>query len=71
MTTTPHSLPVLEPCFIGSSGAVYTYAWLASEIAEKCPWLAGRHIREQLAGLGLIDEFDGGESPYPLPYSFC
>lgn len=56
--------------FRGKSGNLYYYGWLSDEIDDRFPQLRGKHIREQVEALGLLDEFDGGESPCSLPYSF-
>lgn len=54
--------------FIGASGKRYLY----TEIAElvRGTKLRKKHIINQLRGLGLIEEFYGGTSPYSLPFSF-
>jgi hypothetical protein len=56
--------------FRGKSGTLYYYGWLGDEIEAQFPDLMGRHIREQIEALGLLEEFDGGESPCSLPYTF-
>ncbi|KAA3652176.1 MAG: hypothetical protein DWQ11_12240 [Proteobacteria bacterium] len=34
------------------------------------PAMLGRHVREQIEALGLLDEFDGGTVLIQLPYTF-
>ena len=59
-----------EPYFIGKSGKKYYYKDI-KETIEKCyPEVKGKHIFQQLEKTGMKEEFDGGYSPYGLPYSF-
>lgn len=43
---------------------------LALKIAAHKPELKGKHIIDQLQGLGLYDNFKGAFTPHALPYSF-
>lgn len=52
------------------SGRKVKYKDVAKAISLIRPDLKGKHIFQQLDALGLRREFDRGESPHGLPYSF-
>ena len=55
---------------IGRSGKKYTYDEIGKRISREHPNLNGRHISEQIAAVGLADEFELGRTPHMLPYTF-
>jgi hypothetical protein len=57
--------------FIGKSGRRYRYADLARLVREKAPETLGKHIFDQLAALGLLEEMQGGVTPCGLPFTFA
>jgi hypothetical protein len=56
--------------FRTKAGVKVTYESIAEAVKARCPELRGRHIFEQLEGLGMLDDLMKGESPCGLPYSF-
>lgn len=58
------------PYFTGKHGCRVHYVDIARDIAERYPEHRGKHIFIQIEALGLWDEFQGGETPHGLPYSF-
>lgn len=60
--------------FIGKSGLAYDFATIAYKInsymGKEAKDLKGVHIFKQLKFLDLWEEFQGGETPIGLPYSF-
>lgn len=59
-----------RPYFRGASGRVYAFADLAARIRAERPDLVRAWLVLQLGALSLEDEFNGGTTPYALPYSF-
>jgi hypothetical protein len=57
--------------FYGPSGTRYTYAEIADRIRKEAPQTLGRHIFEQLAALGLLEEMQNGTTPCGLPFTFA
>ena len=58
------------PLFIGNDGTVYDAHSIRIEMKSRgMNELKGKHIRLQLAELGLLEEFDKGSTPWQLPYS--
>lgn len=62
--------PASEPHFVGANGRRYSFAVIAACIDLLHPDLNGSHIFAQLDALDLRTQFDGGLTPYGLPYSF-
>lgn len=60
------------PYFIGESGLLYDYAGIKNQLNRLDNWreLVGKHIFVQLEALGLLCEFDNGQTPCQLPASF-
>jgi hypothetical protein len=57
--------------FVGASGTRYAYADIARRIRGEAPHTLGKHIFEQLAAIGLLEEMQNGSTPCGLPYSFA
>ena len=62
---------IIHGYFIGTSGKRYAFADLADRIRAQAPETLGKHIRIQLATLGLLEEFEGGTTPCGLPFTFA
>ena len=58
------------PYFTGKTGGKHFFMGIAEVIRNHHPEVRGQHIFNQLNALGLDEEFNGGVTPYSLPYSF-
>ena len=61
---------ITEPYFSSRTGQRYTFRSVAEAIHEDHPHLDGKHIFVQLDAVNLRQDFDNGDTPYGLPYSF-
>ncbi len=48
----------------------FDYETVGNMVASYCPELVGKHIFQQIKGLGLSKAWEKAESPVSLPYSF-
>jgi hypothetical protein len=61
----------IDGYFIGKSGKRYRYSDITRLLYQKAPETLGKHIRFQLAAIGLLEEMEGGVTPCGLPYTFA
>lgn len=61
----------IDGYFIGKSGKRYRYADITILVRDKAPETVGKHIRVQLAAIGLLEEMEGGVTPCGLPFTFA
>jgi hypothetical protein len=59
------------PYFRGASGKRYPYPEIAERIRKEAPQTLGKPITVQLEAIGLLEEFQGGGTPYVLPSTFA
>ena len=56
--------------YVDSNERKIYYADIGAKITREFPHLIGAYIFDQLEALWLLEGFDGGRTPYALPYSF-
>lgn len=67
----PHRYRSPRSAFRGKSGGYYHLDDIRRHLQRHHPAMLGRHVREQIEALGLVDEFEGGTVLIQLPYTFA